>query len=322
VASKPAFLVQQRALLPRLIVHMTADGDARPWQGATRILSAGRARLTTMVDRGRSLAAIGQAEPDARSRRQAVAAARMRAFALRTTTASARHARERYVRLREWLAPAVRFALVALLGLGFVILGETVVHGRRQRFDNDVSLYIHRHLGGHWTTILLWATNSASAPVVIPIALGLSGWLLRRHQPTEARVVAGAWVGGQILHLSLKFVYQRRRPNLFRALVTVNGYSFPSGHTVTAVMTYGLLAVVVQPSLPPELHWTPGVLASGMVALVGLSRVYLGAHFPTDVFASILIGGAWLRCAVLAIDKIHDWSAPDARPAAQAALAF
>lgn len=221
--------------------------------------------------------------------------------------------------LREIPALLVRFALIIILGIAFIVLGDSVVEDGRQRFDDSAALFVHRHLGLGWLRLMKWSTGAASAPAAIAIMLVLCAWLLYRRQRKDALVIAVAWLGAQLLHVTLKQIYHRHRPALFTPLVHASGYSFPSGHTVTAVMTYGLLAAVMCPRLPKRWRWIPVAVAALIVVLVGLSRVYLGAHYPTDVLGSVLVAGAWLRASLLALDHVkrgeRDHEAPASAPA-------
>lgn len=218
------------------------------------------------------------------------------------------HAMKTFIRghmsARFPLSALLPFASIALLGIAFFVLGDTVVEDRRRRLDDALALVVHRHLGSGWARPMTWATDAASAPVVIPLILALCGWLLLQHRRVETGVVAGAWLGGQLLSLTLKLVYRRPRPTVFPPLIHASGFSYPSGHTITAVMTYGLLAVVIRRRLPRAWRWVSTAIAIGVVALVGLSRVYLGAHYPSDVLGSVLIAGAWLRGAALALRQL------------------
>jgi undecaprenyl-diphosphatase len=219
--------------------------------------------------------------------------------------------------ISELMALALRFAWVAVLGAAFFVLGDTVVEDKRQRLDNAISRFAHSHLHPHLTRLMLWGSDIASASVVVPLMLAVCGLLLFRKRRVEAALIATSWIGGQALHAGLKLVYQRPRPSLFPPLVPVSGYSFPSGHTVTAVMTYGLLALLLGQSRPRSvrLGWAFG--AALIVVWVAMSRVYLGAHYATDVLGSILIAGAWLRFSVTAIrhlvpDRASEIPRPDA----------
>jgi membrane-associated phospholipid phosphatase len=93
-----------------------------------------------------------------------------------------------------------------------------------------------------------------------------------------------------LLNSLLKLLFARPRPNVFPPLMAETSYSFPSGHTMSAVAVYGLLALLL---------WQRGQYAWALlpglwVPLVALSRVYLGVHYPSDVLASLALGTIWL----------------------------
>ena len=103
-------------------------------------------------------------------------------------------------------------------------------------------------------------------------------------------LVLGSFGGAILLNSVLKLLFARPRPDLFPPLVVEHSFSFPSGHTMSAIAFYGLLALIL---------WQRGrrswaVLAGLWVPLVALSRVCLGAHYPSDVLASLAIGTIWL----------------------------
>lgn len=107
--------------------------------------------------------------------------------------------------------------------------------------------------------------------------------------------VALATGGGALLNLFLKYHFHRQRPVLENPLVTLSTFGFPSGHTMGSTIFYGALALVIAYSLR-RWHERVGVVcaAAVMVALIGISRMYLGAHYFTDVIGAIAIGLAWL----------------------------
>ena len=109
-----------------------------------------------------------------------------------------------------------------------------------------------------------------------------------------------AVVGDQVIVSGLKTLIHRVRPDQALAILPAAGSSFPSGHTFICVAFYGLLAGLVvrrMGSLPLK------ILISGMavlwVLIVATSRVYLGAHWPTDVLGSCLLGGAWITLLLM-----------------------
>jgi membrane-associated phospholipid phosphatase len=101
--------------------------------------------------------------------------------------------------------------------------------------------------------------------------------------------------GGSLLNILLKHFFHRQRPVLENPLLTLSSFGFPSGHTMGATLLYGVLAVFVAQSVRT---WRLRALAFSMAALagalIGLSRIYLGAHYLTDVVGAIAVGLAWL----------------------------
>jgi membrane-associated phospholipid phosphatase len=130
---------------------------------------------------------------------------------------------------------------------------------------------------------------------LIPPAVALVLWLLRLR--TEAAFALLAW-GAAFLSTVVKSVMRRPRPadpSIQVAVAKLAGSSFPSGHTLAYVGVYGFLSYLAYTLLRPALFRLPLVaFFTGLVALVGPSRVYEGHHWPTDVLASYLLGFSYL----------------------------
>ena len=124
--------------------------------------------------------------------------------------------------------------------------------------------------------------------------------------------------GGMLLNVLLKSVFQRARPHFDDPLLILDSYSFPSGHTVAATLFYGVLAAYLI-SLP-GMRWgrrlAAALSAVLMVALVALSRVYLGVHYLSDVLAGAAEGCAWLTVCVTASASLrrHRAAHTDGKP--------
>jgi undecaprenyl-diphosphatase len=125
--------------------------------------------------------------------------------------------------------------------------------------------------------------------VIAVVALGVS------HRRREAVLLLIAVIGDEVIASSLKALIQRPRPDQALALLPAAGSSFPSGHTFICVTYYGLLAgLLVQRLRSPVARIAICFAAACWVMIVGVSRVYLGAHWPTDVAGSMLLGAAWI----------------------------
>ncbi|MCP8970390.1 phosphatase PAP2 family protein [Ectobacillus ponti] len=112
--------------------------------------------------------------------------------------------------------------------------------------------------------------------------------------------LAGVW----LLNDGLKEWFARVRPDEAFRLVAANSYSFPSGHAMGAASFYGALAFLLARRYAAFRIgiWTGGMV---LVLLIGLSRVYLGVHYPSDVIAGFAMGAAWLSLNMLAYQSRH-----------------
>jgi membrane-associated phospholipid phosphatase len=125
---------------------------------------------------------------------------------------------------------------------------------------------------------------------------------LGRGDRPDALLVSSAFVGAQALNIVLKLGFERPRPPFHDPELTVSTFSFPSGHASASVAVYGAFAIVLLRSIT---RWTHRAIVLGtlavLLALIGFSRIYLGAHYFSDVLAGYSIGAAWLAFCVLAI---------------------
>lgn len=107
--------------------------------------------------------------------------------------------------------------------------------------------------------------------------------------------------GGALLNVLMKQVFERARPQLDSPVLALHDYSFPSGHTCASTLFYGVLAALL---VSRTRSWRRRALACamalGMVALVAFSRLYLGAHFLSDVLGGFAEGVAWLALCMTA----------------------
>lgn len=128
-----------------------------------------------------------------------------------------------------------------------------------------------------------------------PATLVVSGVLAWRHRRVSGLLYAGAVIGGFLLETLMKITFRRTRPDLWPALVTEKTYSFPSGHATMSTLFFGgAVAVVFHVTRRRGPRIAAVAAASVAVLAVAFSRVYLGAHWLTDVAAGILLGLFWV----------------------------
>jgi undecaprenyl-diphosphatase len=191
----------------------------------------------------------------------------------------------------------------------FVVLADAVVDKRTQDMDERLLRLLRdpAHLstprGPRWVaSVMRDLTSLGSAPVLALFVLAVAGSLVVRRQLHALVLLIVATLGGEGLNLLLKDLFERPRPDIALHLAPVNSPSFPSGHAMESAVIYftlaALLARLVEPRLL-KLYFLG--LAALFSFLVGLSRVYLGVHYPSDVLAGWTAGLAWaLLCWTVA----------------------
>lgn len=141
--------------------------------------------------------------------------------------------------------------------------------------------------------VVTWLGDST---VVVPVAVTVGlAWRWRRGDWWAMTLLAVAYVGSGVIFNSVKFAVARSRPALDVAIGTASGASYPSGHTANATVLYvGLLVVALATGWGRRRDARLAALAGGIVAAVGVSRIYLGLHWLTDVIGGVLLAGLWM----------------------------
>ncbi len=162
------------------------------------------------------------------------------------------------------------------------------------RFD-DLLLRSFVRVRVPWLTVVAKDVTILGSFVITAMvsAIAITALWLARNRPAALQIVVS--LGGATIwvHL-LKNVIQRIRPNAFSPLVQASGFSYPSGHSLTAAAVYLTLAIVCRRFIKTGV-WRTIVTAAALliIILVGSSRIYLGVHYPTDVASGILFGAGW-----------------------------
>ena len=200
---------------------------------------------------------------------------------------------------------------VLLMALSVWIFGEIADeafdNGALTALDYQLARYFHTFKDTVWTGPLLVVTH-AHAPGFILAATAVLGIVLyRRRERYWLLAMAAAVAGGVILNVLLKYIYQRARPSFDNPVLTaLTEYSFPSGHTMGATLFYGFIAAYVACQLrSPIGRVAVFVAAACMALLVAFSRVYLGAHYLSDVMAAMAEGVAWLSICITASSTLR-----------------
>ncbi len=137
--------------------------------------------------------------------------------------------------------------------------------------------------------------------MLVIITLAIAGYLFLARKQTAAWLMLVAVFGGIALSDLLKFAFGRPRPDFISPAARVFTTSFPSGHATLSAITYlTIAALLARSQSSPRIGVYFIVLAALLTILIGVSRIYLGVHYPTDVIGGWCIGAAWaLGCWVL-----------------------
>ena len=214
----------------------------------------------------------------------------------------------------SWLAAEIS-VLVALVGIAtslllFAIIADEVVEGETHAFDEAVLLAfrnpgdIAEPIGPQWLKIaMLDITALGSTTVLTLITLIAVAYLIVDRKRAAAMFVLVAVSSGALMSYVLKLGFDRPRPDLVAHLVDVHTLSFPSGHAMGSAVTFLTLgALIARTASGGRLKIYVLGVAITLTLLIGVSRIYLGVHWPTDVLAGWCAGGAWaLMCWLLAL---------------------
>lgn len=216
-----------------------------------------------------------------------------------------------FTRLGKFELPLLILPGLAAAGLwGFVALVDEVLEGEVHDLDSRLLLALRNPqdmsdpLGPDWFEEMMRDITAfgGTGPLAFITLAGILYLLLRRRLRT-ALFLFIAISGGQVLSSLLKLGFDRPRPDLVPHGAQVYTASFPSGHAMmTAVVYLTLAALLARSESRPRIKTYLLLLAASVTLMVGISRVYLGVHWPSDVLGGWMIGSAWAAgCWTLAV---------------------
>ena len=193
---------------------------------------------------------------------------------------------------------AAKILLVAALALAVTEISIVT------NADVAVANQVHAVTAGWLTAVVMVISDMASTPVITVATVVIAAALAAGRHWRGAAALAVSVIGTQAAVSGVKLLVSRPRPHGEGTLIDPSGFSFPSAHSASAVALYLMVALITAGLLKRRFRFAPYLAAGLAVSLVGISRVYLGAHHPTDVLAGWLTGGivvvaSWHLCSRL-----------------------
>ncbi len=208
---------------------------------------------------------------------------------------------------REFRLLVTILVIVAALWT-FLVLADAVRAGSIQQFDDAVLLAFrqpgHPEIprGPAWLPEMMRdITSLGGGTIMTLVALAVAGyiWLRKKYQALVLLVITV--IGGGLLDFGLKVIVGRGRPTVVPHIANVDSFSFPSGHSLMSMAVYLVLAALLSPQVPDRRARIFVVAVALLLSMIiGISRIYLGVHYPSDVLGGWSMGLAWATFCWLA----------------------
>lgn len=216
----------------------------------------------------------------------------------------------RFLRARFWpegflgLHLTIGLLLILLFGWCFSEIAQ-MLGADVPVIDQRVMSWFQQHATARLTSAARTISFFGSVALLTGASFACAVVLAQMRAWDRVSEVAITMLGGGLLNIVLKHFFHRHRPILENPLVTLSSYGFPSGHTMGATLFYGLLALIVARALRWRWRAAPFFAASVVVVTIGITRIYLGAHYLTDVLAAIAAGIVWLAVSWTAVETFR-----------------
>ncbi|MCK1992006.1 phosphatase PAP2 family protein [Peribacillus muralis] len=207
--------------------------------------------------------------------------------------------------LKLQLTMAFIVSVLALIGFSFMAFAVSA--NDYLNFDSKVMALIQGWESPLLTGIMKFFTYIGSTGSIIVLSLFILFFLYKvlKHR-LELILFIVVMAGSPLLNVLVKLCFQRTRPDLHR-LIEIGGYSFPSGHAMNAMSLYGILTFLLWRHIKARAgRIVLIVIGTMMILAIGISRIYLGVHYPSDIIAGYLAGGFWIAISIWFFQRHQD----------------
>ncbi|MGP4073503.1 phosphatase PAP2 family protein [Piscibacillus sp. B03] len=205
---------------------------------------------------------------------------------------------------RTYIYLILTFSLIVSGMWVFAELADNVLEEEKFLIDQKVQQFVQliRTPTGEQIFSFITDLGSVTFITISSIVLAIVMFFIYQRRKWRILYFAVAIIGIGLLTRVLKNVFGRERPNIFEEY-DGTGFSFPSGHSTGPMVFYGfLIYLVIRSQWDKAIKWLLGIVLFLLIFSIGFSRIYLGVHYATDVFAGHMLGLAWLISCILVLE--------------------
>jgi membrane-associated phospholipid phosphatase len=187
----------------------------------------------------------------------------------------------------------------------FAFLAKGVVEGREEKFDNSVFSFFDQFSSPSVISVMRVVSFFGSIQFLIPAYITMIAYFIMRKKYRNAVDITIIAITSSALMFALKTIFHRQRPDL-PIIKGIYTYSFPSGHALSSFIFCSILVFIIQNGVWKKLYkWMLSILLLACSITIGISRIILRAHYPTDVIASFFLGIVWVIVSLWLLKKIN-----------------
>lgn len=189
---------------------------------------------------------------------------------------------------------------------GFAELVDELREGEPFVFDEPILVFVHEMATAGFDRVFLLFSALGYEWGVVPFDIALVFLLALWRRGREALFATLALGGSALLNLATKQLFARERPSLWESIAPEHTFSFPSGHAMGS-MTLAWVCLLL--AWRTRWRWPVTIVAAAFTVIVGLSRVYLGVHYPSDILAGWTAASIWAVCCFFLVFRhnLHPW---------------
>jgi len=204
---------------------------------------------------------------------------------------------------------SLKLLLVGVLFLisifAFAFLAKGVVEGQEKKIDNGIFNFFNQFSTPHLISAMRIISFFGSIQFLFPAYIILIGYFIVRKKYRNAVDIAIIGVTSNALMFALKAIFHRQRPDL-PIIKGIYTYSFPSGHALSSFILFSILIFIIRNGNWKKIYkWIGTTLLVLFSVIIGISRIILRAHYPTDVIASFCLGIVWVIVSLWLLKKIN-----------------